>query len=310
MQDILKLFLLYYILFITNLYADSIKDVAQKAHLANINTLLIFTSQEGLNSGLYHFTNVGVDMEVYSLPFSYQLNSNKSSYNYFIVGNVGYSRVFISKDVEIPPNSHLNYHNHIRTYTGGLGGGIRYKVTKELHLSVGVELIYSLSGASVSKPDDDIGDAIEDFFNKQYNDNISYKLFTLAEYRPKLTNFKPYATISYKLYETKSSFSFDELTTFSTESSVTRLTFGAQTYELLRYHKNYLTLEGYINANYLSGIVKKTVKFSSYTSVGAVAYWYTPDTLSWLERFFLEVSTTKADGLDGYNIGVGFSVDF
>ena len=292
-----------------SLYAQSIEDVAKEAHLANINTLLIFTSQEGLNSGLYHFTNVGVDMEVYHLPFSFNLPTNNSKLEYFIVGNVGYSRVYISEEIDIPPASRLNYKNHLQTYTAGLGGGARYKMSHSLSFSVGGELIYSRSGASVSQPNDDIGDAISDFFNKEYNDNLSYKFFVNSEYKPKVDGFKPYAKASYKLYETKSSFNFDEYTTFSTQSSILSLAIGAETEKIYAFERSYITLEAYLNGNYLFGEVENIVKFNSYASLGSVAYLY-DDSVSWIERYFLEVSTIRADGLEGYNIGLGFSIDY
>ena len=57
-------------------YAKTVGEIAEEAHIANINTLLIFTSGEGLNSGLYHFSNVGVDMEIYNLPFTYHIESD------------------------------------------------------------------------------------------------------------------------------------------------------------------------------------------------------------------------------------------
>ncbi len=275
-----------------------------------INALLIFTSQEGLSTGRYNFTNVGVEMEVYKLPVTYHFESKENPIDYFMVGNVGYSRVFISQQIELIPDSRLNYDNHIRTYTAGLGGGVRYKATDEIHFSGGIELIYSRSGASVKKPDDAIGDAIEDFFNQDYNDNITYAFFTTAEYRPVINDYKPYLEISYNLYKTSSTFSFDELITFGTQSSVTTLTLGAETPELIKSNRNYLTLEAYINGNYLTGDVVKSVKFDSYHTVGVVAYWYTPNDPWWAERFFFEASTVESGGLDGYNLGVGFGVDF
>ena len=171
----LKLLLLT-VAFITAIHAQTTAQIAEKAHIASINTLLIFTSQEGLNSGIYHFIKVGVDMEVYRLPLSYQFESD-TNFNYFIVGNIAYSRVLISQNISIPPQLEIDYDNHLRTYTGGVGAGVRYRISKDLTLNGGVEIIYSKSGASVKKPDDDVGDAIEDFFSKNYNDNLSYKLF-------------------------------------------------------------------------------------------------------------------------------------
>jgi len=303
--------LLFAYIFISEINADdSVVDIAKDAHLANINAILIFSSHEGLSSGLYKFTNVGVDMEVYHLPFTYEIQSENSHVEYSLTGTLGYSRVFISENIELPPNFYLNYSNHIRTYLGGLGIGVKYKASDTLNISAGVEVIYSRSGASVSKIDDDINDAIEDFFNKEYNDNISYKFFTTATYRPKVNNFKPYATLSYKLYETKSTFTFEKLSTFRTESSVTTLTFGTLTDELLSYKNNYLTLEGYLNANYLSGAVKDTVKFNSFATLGSIAYWNFSEKPYSIEKLFLEISTIRADGLEGYNIGVGFSLGF
>ncbi len=171
-------------------------------------------------------------------------------------------------------------------------------------------MIYSRSGASVKQPDDDIGNAIEDFFNKNYNDNISYKFFTDVEYRPDSYAFKPYAKISFKLYETKSTFDFNDLASFKSQSNVTTLSLGAETPKLLQSNENYLTLEGYINGNYLGGQVTHSTKIDAYGSFGVVAYWYTPGDPAWAERFFLEVSSVRSEGLEGYNVGIGFTVDF
>jgi len=246
------------ILFVISVNAQTIEDVAKKAHLANINALLIFTSQDGLNSGLFHFTKVGVDMEVYNLPFEYQFASS-SKINYFLVGNVGYSRVFLSQDITLPPSGRLNYDNHLRTYTAGLGGGARYNYTKELHFLVGGELIYSRSGASVKQPDDDLGNAIEDFFNRNYNDNMSYKAFVQAEYKPTFELWNPYATLSYKIFDTKSKFTFKEFSTFKSQSSVISTSFGAESNKLFGDENSYMTLEAYCNLNLLDVAVVASI---------------------------------------------------
>jgi len=287
--------------------AQTIEDVAKKAHLANINALLIFTSQDGLNSGLFHFTKVGVDMEVYNLPFKYQFASS-SNLNYFLVGNVGYSRVYISEDIVIPPSGNLNYDNHLRTYTAGLGGGVRYKLRQDLYCMGGLELIYSRSGTSVKEPDDGTGEAIEDFFNKNYNNNISYKVFAEAEYKPKFELLHPYAILSYKIYDTKSTFALSEFSTFKSQSSVLASSFGAESNKLLGNDNSYVTLEAYCHFNYLEGAVVESTKLNKYVKVGAVSYWYTDAFSSYIKRFFLEASSIHADGLQGYNIGVGFTL--
>ena len=300
------------LLFTHSLYAissDDITDGAKKAHLASINTLLIFTSQDSLNSGLYHFTDVGVDMSIYHLPFSYTLNPNSGKIEYFLVGNVGYSKVKLNQSIEIPPDSRLNYKNYIGTYTAGLGVGIRYKFTNELATSAGIELIYSRSGVSITEDDSNIGTPIKDFFDNNYNNNISYEFFTDIEYRPKFSYLNPYAKLSYKTYQTKSSFSFNELTKLSTDSSITTFTLGVESNALLTFEKKYVTLEGYLNANYLDGIVKQTVHFNRFHSIGAVSYLYT-DSIERIRRYFLEVNVVDGAGLNGYNIGIGFTIDY
>jgi len=248
-------------------------------------------------------------MRVYHLPFSYTLNPNADSLEYFIVGNVGYSKVSISQDVIIPPNSRLNYENHIATYTAGLGAGVRYKFKDDFSISTGLELIYSRSGIKVEKPDDNVGDAIEGFFSSNYNDNISYEFFTDLTYKPKLKYLKPYAKLSYKLYQTKSSFTFNELSSFSTDSGITTFTLGAESNKLFTLGESYLTLEAYLNANYLNGEVQNTVKFDKFVSVGAVSYLYSKN-IQWIKRYFLELNKVKAKGLSGYNIGIGFTIDY
>ncbi|MEA3522132.1 MAG: hypothetical protein U9R50_04090, partial [Campylobacterota bacterium] len=259
--------------------------------------------------GQYQFSKVGVDMEVYHLPFTYHFDTH-DFLDYFIVGNVGYSRTFINNDIVIPPEGRLDYENHLQTYTAGIGGGIRYKFNDDVSVLGGLEFIYSRSGVSIKNPDDDIGEAIKDFFNKNYNDNLSYKFFTSLEYRPKQYLYKPYATLDFKLYETKSSFTFDTLNSFATQSNVTTLALGIETSNLFEDHGNYLTFEAYFHANYLGGDVVKSVKFDHYGSVGGVAYWYTPESVLWAERFFLELNTIRSDGLEGYNLGIGFTIDF
>jgi len=299
-----------------SLSANGISDeeaarIAQEAHLASINALLIFTSQDGLNSGIYHFTNIGVDIQIYNLPFTYTFDSDGDKLEYFMVGNVGYSRVVLSKDREVQTDQgRLNYKNHLRTYTAGIGGGLKYHLNEDISVSGGLEVIYSVSGVSVKEPGDGIDDAITDFFNKDYNQNISYKFLTSIEYKPKMKIFKPYVTLSYELFDTKSTFDFNEFVNFTSQSMVTSLAVGAETNELYRYNTHYLTLEGYIDINHINGKAAETIKLNNFTTLGAVAYLYAEEAPSWIERYFIEISTVRADGLNGYNFGVGFTIDF
>ena len=284
-------------------------DAAKEAHLANINALLIFTSQDGLNTGLFHFTKVNVDMQIYNLPFIYHFDSY-GDYNYFVVGNVGYSRVFASNDYVIPPNTRLTADSQLQTYTAGVGAGVRYHLKEEVDLLGGVEFIYSRSGVNIVQKDGSITDPIEDFFNNSYNDNISYKLFFESEYKPKMPYIEPYFKLGYKFYDTKSDFSYEKLTNFSTQSNVFWALAGLESKKLYTTPEGYVTLEGYVSANYLEGDVVKSVGFDNYVKLGGIGYFYLEDKASWIERFFLEVSTISGDGLEGYNIGLGFTINY
>ncbi len=288
---------------------SSADEVAKAAHMANINALLIFTSQDGLNTGLFHFTKVDVDMEIYNLPFRYHFDSD-SRLNYFLVGNVGYSRVFTSRDFILPPSTELSADSHLQTYTAGIGLGVRYKLREDLKLMGGLELIYSRSGVNVKQADENVVSPIEDFFDNNYNDNVSYKLFIESTYKPELEYLKPYFKFGYKFYDTKSDFSSEKLTAFSTQSSVLWGTVGAETEELYRNGYGYLTLEGYLSGNFLQGDVVKSIGFDNYSKVGGVLYSYLDGGPLWIKRLFFEVSTINADGLEGYNIGLGFTIDY
>ena len=284
---------------------DLLKELGREAFEANINTLLIFTSQDGLNTGRYHFKSIGTNMDVMHLPFLYHLHSDKP-YNWFVLGNVGYSRVYLREPGQ---KRLLTYDEHVQTYTAGLGGGVRYRFDDTFSLLGGMELIYSRAGISV-KPKDTVGGAIEDFFNANYNDNLTYKFMARAKYEKYYNGYHPYCIVDLDTYDTKSSFTFKSLTDIHSQSSVLTLSGGIESPPLSRFGMNYLTLEGYYHYSHLFGSIEDIVKFSSYNTLGCVVYYYTPRTPSFASRFFFELSSVFSSGLEGYNLGIGFTVDF
>ena len=271
---------------------------------------MVFTAQEGLNTGHYRFSNIGIKMDIYHLPFLYQLDIGNDTVNMFLLGNVGYSRAYVNEDITLPEGEQLSHDNQLSTYTGGAGAGIRYKTPFQIDILTGMEFIYSRSGTDVRKPDNDIGNAIGDFFSNKYNDNLTYKFLLQLEHHRQINGYKLYAKLGHKLYETKSNFNFTSLTSFTTQASVSMLGAGIETPALYSWHKMYLTLEGYIYGHYLHGDIVEVVSFDSYSTTGVVAYWYTEQKPEWAERFFLELSTVNSGGLEGYNIGIGFTVAF
>lgn len=308
----LKLQVLFILLLnVHSLYAEETPaDIAQRAYLANINTLMVFTSQDGLNTGHYRFSNIGVQMDIYHLPFLYQLDIGNETINMFAMGNVGYSRASIHEDVTLPDHITLSHENQMNTYTGGAGLGVRVKTAWDIDILTGLELIYSRSGVTVHKPDNAIGDAIENFFTGKYNDNLTYKFLLQLEHHREINGYKLYAKLNHKLYETKADFNVNALTSFTTQTSVTSMGAGIETPGLFSWGGMYLTLEGYLYGHYMSGDIVDVVGFDTYSTVGMVAYWYTENKPDWIERFFIELSSVNSSGLEGYNLGIGFTIDF
>ena len=300
---------LCFVLLTCKLFSKTAEEIIQDTHLANINAILIFTSQDTVSSGTYRFTNIDASMDIYHIPFIYNFKSTHN-YNYFLVGNAGYSRAYLTKNSTPYNGIILDYNSDLRTYTAGLGAGIRYNFDKKLAFLGGMEIIYSRSTSSIKTDKDTINNAVGSFFNKNYNENITYKFFTLAEYRPTIHDFKPYISAGYRLYQTKSSIDVDSLRSFSTQSNVTTITLGAETPKLYKFDDKYITLECYFNNNYLGGDIQKSMEFSNYETLGAIAYLYTPDYPKFAKRFFVELSTVRSRGLEGYNAGIGFSADF
>jgi len=309
----MRAIILFLSLFAALFSQDTLEEAAQKAYLANINALMIFTSQNGLNSGIYEFTRANATMTILHLPLRYQFDPFRPGWNIFLIGGVGYSQTVMTADVNVTPTATgditLTTTNELRTFTGGLGAGVRYLSDLDIELLAGLELIYSRVGVR-NRDNSQVGEIVEDFFSGKYNDNLSYKFFASAEYHREYHGFKPYATLSYELYETKSEISIDELRRFTTQSSVTAFTLGSETPPLLYHDASYLTLEGYLRGSYMGGDITKVIGFDGFGTLGGVAYWNVPESLKYIRRFYLELSTIQADGLRGYNIGLGFSLDY
>jgi len=290
---------------------DTPEEAAQKAYLANINALMVFTSKDGLNSGIYEFTRANATMKILHVPFRYQFDPFRDGWNLFLVGGGGYSETEMTSDINgsISPTDgtiQLTTTNMLQTYTGGIGGGVRYRNDTGIEFYTGLELIYSRVGVT-NRDSNGAGEIVDDFFKGQYNDNLSYKFFLLTEYQKEYFGFKPYVKLSYELYETKSAISFEQLSKFTSQTNVTSFAVGSETPPVVSYDGMYLTLEGYLRGSYLGGDITRAAKFDGYGTVGWIAYWYVAETMNYFKRFYLEVSTIQADGLRGYNVGIGFN---
>ncbi|WP_304545785.1 hypothetical protein [Sulfurimonas microaerophilic] len=300
----MKSFLAFFLLVTLSFSAEiEVQDVSK----ANINSILIFSSQEGLNSGIYHFNKKGISLHTYHLPLKYHFPSN-TNWNYFINGDLSFSRAYVSEHTVEPITTEIAKDTSIETYIGGIGGGVRYTYKEGLSSTFGFEVLWSRTGIKIGQIDAE--QTVKNLLDNNFNNHITYKFKSTLDYFRIVNDFKIYADLQYRLYETKTDFSFDQLSDFRSESSVISISTGFETPRLVNLGTNYFTLEGRIHEHFLFGTVANTTAVNRYTSMSSALYLYVPEHLKYIERFFIEISSSQSEALEAYNIGIGFSVDF
>jgi len=297
------------------------QDLAEDVYLATVNAAIVFTSQDGLSSGVYHFTKVSVDMRLYNLPLTYQFDPISENSNLFMVIDLAYSDTRNSADVQsADPTTDFVLHvdNRLQAYIGGIGGGLRYRLNSHSDLSFGAELLYSRVGVSVITSDGLDGSDIENFFKEDFSENFTYKLFAQYDYHRQFRGYESYLKINYKLYKTLAKLNLVDLVgdvvgdvlSLNSQTYVASLIVGMETDPLYSHNGMYLTMEPYIKANYVGGDLAKVTKMDSYGTVGTAFYWNTPEKRAYIYRYFIEPSVARGNGLEGYNLSFGFSLDF
>ena len=299
-------------------HAISIKDqLAQDAYLATVNAAIVFTSQDGLSSGVYNFTNLDTKMTMYNLPLTFHFDPVTERTNFFMMADMGYSDT--RHEGEVDDNSTLlHYYNRMQTYVVGLGGGVCYKISEHSEVLFGGEFLYSRIGIA-SREERLIDDStIVNFFDGEFNENISYKLIAEYIYKRTIHKHEIYTKFNYKLYQTLSEFIISDVVadiigdigSLQSQTSVASIMIGYETAPLYTYHKMNFTLEPYLKGNYIWGDLANVAKIDGYGTLGVSAYWNTPETDFYVYRYFIEPSFSKGYGLKGANLSLGFSLDF
>jgi hypothetical protein len=300
------------------------ENLAKDVYLATVNAAIVFTSQDGLSSGIYRFTKVGVDMRMYNLPLAYQFDPLSENTNFFMVFDLGYSDTRNSADVQNvdpatePDDPILKLDNRLQTYIGGIGGGLRYRLSGHSDLSFGAEILYSRVGISVRTSNGLGGSDVENFFKEDFNENFSYKLFAQYDYQRLYRGYQTYFTLNYKLYKTLSELNLTDLVndvvgdvvSLNSQTYVATLIIGFETDPLYSYNGMNLTLEPFVKANYIGGDLAEVTKLKTYGTLGFAMYWNTPKKSAYISRYFIEPSTARGEGLEGFNLSLGFSLDF
>ena len=313
----MRLILLFFLLFSSVKAVTLEEQLDADVYLATVNAAIVFTSQDGLSSGVYRFTKIDTEMRMYNLPLSYHFDPLSENTNLFMVMDLGYSDT--RNDGDVDDNGTLLHHeNRLQTYVGGIGLGLRYKATEHSDLLLGGEVLYSRVGVTARVSDSLDGSDIVNFFSDDFNENFSYKLFAEYDYHREYRGYDIYTKLNYKLYKTLSELDFtdivdsviDDIVSLDSQTTVASLVVGFETDPLYSYHEMSLTLEPYVKANYIWGDLAKVAQISSYATAGISVYWNTPEKSAYIYRYFIEPSISRGNGLEGLNLSVGFSLDF
>ncbi len=294
--------------------ADDLTDVLKKAYLININSLMIFTSQDMLSSGKYKF---GDDtMRITNLPFIHHFKPYNRYFNFYVNGSAGYSRkehpihlneIFDTWDL---PDDHVEYD----TYALKIGGGIRVTPGYDLEMLFGGAIIYTHIKNQYDYNSPESEAILKPIFDKAFandsSDNFSYELFMQYGYVPDFSGWKPYALLAYHYFDTKSDFSFQSFSNYSTQSSISKLKLGLRTPDLFTVHHVPTSLGSYVEGNALHGDLNDVLGFDSYGALGASLHFGTGYYTEWIEELSVEYSKVDGDGISGYNIGMGFDIAF
>ncbi len=288
-------------------------------YLSLSNAVIVFTSQDGLSSGVYRFTNVDTQMTMFNLPLQYQFDPISEKSNFFMILDLGYSNTQSDRDVGVDQNATtpvLNIENQLQSYVVGLGIGVRYKVTEHSELQVGGEFLYSRLGL-YARTGGALDGSVSGFFDET-RDTYSYKLLAEYIYHRKIAEHKIYTRLNYKLYKSFSDIKIGEIVddiivdvkSLRSQTSVASLTLSYESDPLYRYKEMSFTLEPYLKGNYIWGDMADVTKINGYGTAGLSFYWNTPEKSVYIYRYFIEPSISKGYGIEGLNLGLGFSLDF
>jgi len=310
--------LLIFFLLMTSLKASEPKDLDSLEvgrYLSLSNAVVVFTAQDGLSSGVYRFTNVDTEMTMYNLPFQYQFSPLSEKTNLFMILDLGYSNTRSDRDVDLDNDNStplLNIKNQLQAYVAGLGIGIRYKATEHSEVQFGGEVLYARLGL-FEREGGALDGSIDHLFG-QTRDTYSYKILAEYIYHREIHKHKVYARLNYKLYKTFSDIKirdiFEDVLTLRSQTSVASMTLSYETNPLYSYHDMSFTMEPYLKGNYIWGDMAEVAKINGYATAGLSFYWNTPQKSVNIYRYFIEPSISRGYGIEGLNLGVGFSLDF
>ena len=313
------------IIFSTTLLANltDAREKLKQSSLANVNALIILTTQDMLTSGRYRFDD-GSELHIVNFPIYYHFNPIFSNINLFINGSAGYSK--LDSEVDLGNSYNPKDDTSYETIALRLGGGARYSNPFGLNFLLGFDFIYSRIHNNYKynslKSKDDFKELFDDTFANQYSNAYTYEFFWQASYTPIFVGWKPYVILSLNYFDSKQDLSFHELSSFRSTSGGSRLKLGFETPQFIHFFNTGLSSEFYMAANAFTGGVRETLGFDGYGSSAAILHLYLDNGFygdldealyhvpSILNRVDLMVERVVGDGIEGYNIGFGAGFSF
>jgi hypothetical protein len=289
--------------------ADDIVEQLRNISMANINTIVIMTSQDMLTSGSYTFKG-GAKMEIYNLPLYHQFKPFWRNINLFANGSIGYSKT--EQDfyygLDVPDN--MNY----QAIPMRFGGGIRYVNSHEFIVLGGFNIIYSHIennydynteySREIVKP------IFDDAFANQTSSSYTYEFFGRAGYYPTWKEWKPYAELTCTFFESTSKVNLKSIIEFDSSSAEVSFRVGCETPRYLHLFNTDLSNEIYLEKNSFAGDIEDTLGFEEYGAVALITHLYLYDMIPLINRLDFQLEKVNGGGIDGYSIGFGTGFSF
>jgi hypothetical protein len=292
-------------------YADDIAERLRQVSLANINALIILTSQNMLTSGSYGFKGAS-ELTLYNFPLYHHFQPVWDRFNIFINGSVGYSSLEDELDWTDgqKPNDHIEY----QALPLRFGGGVRYAAKYDIHLMGGFNIIYSkvnnIYDYNTPETESALKPLFDSTFANQRSSAYTYEMFWQLGYSPTIKEWKPYIEFESNYFQSTTDVDITSISKFKSSSVGARLILGCETPRFIHLYKLDLSTEVYIANTTFAGDVRDTLGFDEYGSAAVLIHVYLNKIVPIISRIDLRAEKLNGGGLDGYNFGIGAGASF
>ncbi len=297
------------ILFSFSVEANDITTTLKNISLANVNALIILTSQDMLTSGSYSFKG-GSDLKIYNFPGYYHFSPFGNNFNMFVNGSIGYSKLEKDLAFDFGPDDKMEY----TAIPMRFGGGMRYLSSYDISLIGGFNLIYTHIENSYDYNNDITRELLKPIFDQvfanQSSEAYTYEVFWRIGYYPNWNNWKPYTELTSNYFQSTAKVDLKSASSFKSSSASAVIKIGFETPRFLHLNKTDISTEFFVASSTFAGDVRDTLGFDEYGSAAMLIHLHLNETLPLLNRVDFMVENVKGGGLDGYNIGIGAGFKF